>query len=96
MRNQQEPCATSGPRFVSSAGGVLSQGCTGLPTHQKEPPGPADVTHPASVIERDANPTPLQSLAVGAGWGEGGVGQGGTLKGTRGRKLDALQHMKVF
>ncbi len=28
---------------------------------------PADVTHPASVIERDANPSPLQSLAVG--WG---------------------------
>lgn len=35
----------------------------------------ADVTHPASVIETDANPAPLQSPA--AGWA--GTGRGGTL-----------------
>lgn len=89
-----------GPDLLAVRGGVeggdLSEGCTGLPTHQKGPAGPADVTHPASVIERDANPAPLQSLAAGAGWGEAGVGQGGTVKGTRGRKLDGRQHMKAF
>ncbi|KAI3353808.1 hypothetical protein L3Q82_005034 [Scortum barcoo] len=38
-----------------------------VPTHQRGLSSLADVTHPASVIERDANPAPLQSLAVG--WG---------------------------
>lgn len=38
-----------------------------VPTHQRGRSSLADVTHPASVIERDANPTPLQSLTVG--WG---------------------------
>lgn len=53
-----------------------------VPTHQRGLSSPADVTHPASVIERDVNPAPLQSLTVG------GVGQGGILGETRGRKLD--------
>lgn len=38
-----------------------------VPTHHRALSSPADVTHPASVIERDANPAPLQSLAVGRG-----------------------------
>lgn len=38
-----------------------------VPTHQRGLSSLAYVTHPASVIERDANPAPLQSLAVG--WG---------------------------
>ena len=38
-----------------------------VPTHQRGRSSLADVTYPASVIERDANPAPLQSLTVG--WG---------------------------
>lgn len=38
-----------------------------VPTHQRELSSLADVTHPVSVIERDANPAPLQSLVVGGG-----------------------------
>lgn len=36
-----------------------------MPPHQRGLPSLADVTPPASVIERDVNPAPLQSL----GWG---------------------------
>lgn len=38
-----------------------------VPTHQRELSSLADVTHPASVIERDANPAPLQSQRGGTG-----------------------------
>lgn len=41
--------------------------CRSVPPHQRGLPSLADVTPPASVIERDANPAPLQSLAEG--WG---------------------------
>lgn len=40
---------------------------TRVPTLQRGLSSPNDVTLPASVIERDTNPAPLQSLAVG--WG---------------------------
>lgn len=52
------------------------------PAHQRELSSLADVTHPVSVIERDANPAPLQSLVVGE------VGQRGILRETWRRKLD--------
>lgn len=47
-----------------------------VPTHQMALSSPADVTRPASVIERDANPAPLQSLVVG------GVGPRAILRET--------------
>lgn len=53
-----------------------------VPTHHKGLSSLADVTRPDSVIERDANPAPIQSLAVG------GVGQKGILRETWGMKLE--------
>lgn len=56
-----------------------------MPSHQKGRSGSADVTRPASVIERDANPAPLQSLAAGTK----GRGRRGTVTGARGGKPQA-------
>lgn len=56
-----------------------------MPSHQKGRSGSADVTRPASVIERDANPAPLQSLAAGTR----GRGRRGTVAGRRGGKPQA-------
>lgn len=56
-----------------------------MPSHQKGRSGSADVTRPASVIERDANPAPLQSLAAGTR----GRGRRGTVTGRRGGKPHA-------
>lgn len=47
---------------------------------------PADVIRPASVIERDANPAPLQSLAAGTR----GRGWRGTVTGRRDGKPQAV------